>query len=117
MRNHSIDTRQELMTVTKQTGKLQQVWFSTAGDLAFAWFSLPGNFHRIKFWDASNPVNTGAIDHQIVSALIAVVCLTDSPLACQRQFDSGDQEDRPLSKVTYMYSVEGVRRHFPHTTF
>lgn len=63
----SIDTKQELMTVSKQTGKLQQVWFSTTGSLAFAWFSLPGNLHRVKVWDVSNPSNTGVIDHQIVS--------------------------------------------------
>lgn len=66
-REDSTDTKQELMAVSKQTGKLQQVWFSTNGTLGFAWFSLPGNLHRVKVWDVSNPSNTGIIDHQIVS--------------------------------------------------
>jgi len=64
---NSTDAKQELMTVGKHTGKLQQVWFSTSGTLAFAWFSLPGNLHKVKVWDVANPLYTCVIDHQIVS--------------------------------------------------
>jgi hypothetical protein len=50
----------------EEKGKLQKVWFSTNGLLAFAWFSLPNGLHHIRLWGVSSN-SFGCIEHQIVS--------------------------------------------------
>jgi hypothetical protein len=51
-----------------QGSKLQRLWFSTNGRLAFAWFSSPGNLHRVKIWDMIDTNNNGVLKLQIVSS-------------------------------------------------
>lgn len=66
-------------------GKLQQVWFSTNGLLAFARFGgLPGNYHYVRVWEVPNTNITGGLNFQVVSVSSKKeYCMSTADMLCQ----------------------------------